>query len=89
MKSLPAPPHVIWSCDPSRLDPDDPWTRRWWITQVLVHGRWDYVKALDWDEVRQLLPELRLPERVRGLWEYYFAHVASRCGAHADPAGRP
>lgn len=77
MKALPAPIHVIWSCDPKRLDPSDPWTRRWWIAQVLVHGRWEDVRELDREEVRRLLPDLRLPLRVRNLWELYFSHTSA------------
>ncbi|MBI3272548.1 MAG: hypothetical protein HYZ53_26400 [Planctomycetes bacterium] len=78
MRPLPTAPYIIWSCDPSKLDAEDPWTRRWWIGEVLVHGRWEDVRRLDWGEVRCLLPELRLPPRVRRLWEYYFAVSGKR-----------
>ncbi len=66
--------YIIWSTD--ALDLTDPWQRRWWIQQVLVHGRAEDVAALDWEEVRQLLPALDLPPKLRQLWEEYFAHAS-------------
>lgn len=89
MKPLPSGPHIVWSCDPRRLDPADPWTRRWWITQVLVHGRWEDVHQLDWEEVRAFLPELRLPDRIRRLWELYFDGCETGSGLDAASARHP
>ena len=64
------PRHIVWS--KRELDLSDPWQRRWYINQVLVHGRAEDVARLDWEEVRRLLPELNLPPEVRHLWEAYF-----------------
>jgi hypothetical protein len=63
--------YIVWSKE--RLDLSDPWQRRWFIKQVLLHGRAEDVAALDWEEVRQLLPQLDLPSEFRRLWEEYFA----------------
>jgi hypothetical protein len=38
--------------------------------------------------VRQLLPQLELPSRVRRLWEAYFAH-ASQLSLRASPPDSP
>ena len=65
------PRYVLWSKD--TLDLRDPWQRRWYIRQTLVYGRAEDIAALDWDEVRKLLPELDLPPEVRRLWESFFA----------------
>ncbi len=65
------PRHILWSKD--TLDLEDPWQRRWYIRQTLVHGRAEDIAALDWDEVQKLLPELDLPPEVRRLWESFFA----------------
>ena len=62
--------YIVWSN--KELDLDDPWQRKWYIKQVLCHGRAEDVAELDWEEVRRLLTELELPEDVRGLWETYF-----------------
>lgn len=65
--------YIVWSTD--RLDLTDPWQRRWWVQQVLIHGRAEDIAALNWDEVRQFLPTLHLPPWVRRLWEEYFAYA--------------
>lgn len=72
MKALPSKRYIIWSCDPARLDPSDPWVRRWWIQQVLVHGRMEDIRELDLTEVRAAIPHLVLPPEVRSLWNTYF-----------------
>ena len=65
--------YLVWS--KRDLDLNDPWQRRWFIQQVLTHGRAEDVAALDWREVERALPELSLPSDVRRLWENYFRHV--------------
>ena len=63
--------YIVWSKE--RLDLSDPWQRRWYIKQVLLHGRAEDIAALDWEEIRELLPQLDLPPEFRRLWEEYFA----------------
>ncbi len=63
--------HIVWS--KRELDLNDPWQRKWYLKQVLLHGRSEDVAALDWDEVKRTLPELDLPTEVRALWERHFA----------------
>lgn len=63
--------YIVWS--KRDLDLSDPWQRRWYLRQVLIHGRAEDVSALDWDQVRQILPDLDLPPEVRSLWERQFA----------------
>ena len=43
----------------------DPFQRQWYITQVLIHGKTEDVRELDWNEIKRLLPELILPEDIR------------------------
>lgn len=64
--------YIVWS--KRELDLDDPWQRRWFIRQVLLHGRAEDIAALDWGELDSLLPELDLPPEIRRLWERYFEH---------------
>ena len=68
--------YIVWS--KKQLDLADPWQRRWYIKQVLLHGRAEDVAALDWEEVRQLLPQLDLPPELHRLWEAYFAYEDSQ-----------
>lgn len=65
--------YIVWSKD--EIDLNDPWQRKWYIQQVLTHGRAEDIAELDWNEIKQLLPELNLPKEVRRLWEDYFNHV--------------
>ena len=76
--SFKPPLHVVWST--RRLDVSDPWQRRWYLEQVLAHGRAEDIRQLDWDEVERLLPCLHLPSRIRALWEGYFAGPVSAGG---------
>ncbi len=63
--------YIVWSTE-KELDLNDPYLRRWYILQVLTHGRAEDVASLNWDEIKELLPELNLPEVVKNLWEDYF-----------------
>ncbi len=66
--------YIVWS--KKEIDLHDPWQRKWYIQQVLTHGRAEDVAELDWEEIKKLLPELNLPRVIRSLWEDYFNHVA-------------
>lgn len=66
--------YIVWSTG-KEIDLCDPAQRKWYIEEVLCNGRADDVSGLDWDEVRKLLPDLKLPERVYRLWKDYFEHA--------------
>ena len=66
--------YIVWSTN-KEIDLSDPWQRKWYIKQVLTHGRAEDIAELDWDEVRRLLPELNVPKRVKRLWEDYFEYA--------------
>jgi len=61
------PVTVVWSTD--SIDLSDPFQRKWYIRQVLTHGRASDIQALDLDEVAALLDELRLGPEVHSLWQ--------------------
>lgn len=70
------PRHIVWSTD--RLDLADPFQRKWFIRQVIEHGRAEDVATLDLDEVARLLDELNLPPHLYSLWSRFLEsrHVA-------------
>ena len=76
MATIYPPRHIVWSTD--RLDLSDPFQRRWYLRQVLIHGRAEDVRRLDLAEVERELDELRLPEPLARLWKRYLAHHANR-----------
>ena len=45
--------------------------RRWYIRQVLLHGREEDIRALDLREVAGLLDDLNLPAPVYRLWRAF------------------
>ena len=45
--------------------------RRWYIQQVLLHGRAEDIRRLDLEEVAALLPDLNLPDPIRRLWQAF------------------
>ncbi|MBI4547316.1 MAG: hypothetical protein HY707_05000 [Ignavibacteriae bacterium] len=63
--------YIVWS--KNEIDLSDPFQRKWYLKQVLMHGRSEDIAALDLDEIKKLLPEFDLPNHIRRLWENYFA----------------
>ncbi len=63
------PRHLVWSTDD--LDLNDPVQRRWYIRQVLLHGRTEDIRTLDLREVAALLDDLNLPRPVYRLWKTF------------------
>jgi hypothetical protein len=62
--------YIVWS--KNEIDLEDPWQRKWYIQQVLTHGRSEDVILLDWEEISMFFREISLPHEVRSLWEDYF-----------------
>jgi hypothetical protein len=63
------PPHIVWSTD--SLDLADPFQRKWYIQQVLLHGRAQDIRSLDLGEVASLLDDLTLPPHLYKLWKAF------------------
>jgi hypothetical protein len=62
--------HIVWS--KNEIELSDSWQRKWYIQQVLTHGRAEDVAELNWEEVKSLLKDLNLPQPIKRLWEGYF-----------------
>jgi hypothetical protein len=69
MAVLHPPTYIVWSTD--QIDLSDPFQHRWYIQQVLTHGRAEDIHALTLDEIVSVLDEIILPEDVRSLWERF------------------
>ena len=63
------PRHIVWSTN--AVDLSDPFQRKWYIRQALLHGRAQDIRALDLDEVASLLDDLNLPPDVYRLWKAF------------------
>ncbi len=70
------PRRIAWSTD--RADLADPFQRKWYIRQVLLHGNAQDIQALDVEEVARLLDDLALPRYIYALWSRFLEtrHVA-------------
>ena len=68
------PRHLVWST--CTIDQGDPFQRRWYIRQVLLHGRTADISALDLDEIAGLLDDLRLPPHLDRLWRAFLEQRA-------------
>ena len=66
--------HLSWCSDVRRMDLSDPRQMREWVQMVLERGRARDIRKLDLNQVRALLPSLRLSPETRSLWQNYFAH---------------
>lgn len=63
------PRHIIWSTD--HLDLTDPFQRRWYIRQVLLHGQTEDVRTLDLADLAASLEDLDLPTDIYRLWRLF------------------
>ena len=69
MTTLRPPAYIVWSTD--QIDLSDPFQRRWYIQQVLTHGRAEDLRTLKLEEIAAELNKIILPEGVRSLWERF------------------
>lgn len=69
MTTFRPPTYIVWSTD--QIDLSDPFQRRWYIQQVLTHGRAEDIRSLKLEDIAAVLDEIVLPEDVRDLWERF------------------
>jgi len=53
------------------VDLADPFQRKWYIRQVLLHGRANDIRSLNLEEVALLLDDLGLPPQLYSLWKNF------------------
>jgi len=70
------PKHIVWSTD--QVDLSDPFQRRWYIQQVMIHGRAEDITKLDIDEIKSIFDELLLPTDVRNLWQKFLEYRSAQ-----------
>ena len=66
------PRYIVWSTD--AVDPTDPFQHRWLLRQVLMHGRAEDIRQLDFDEIERELDRLDLPSQIDSLWRTYLEY---------------
>ena len=76
------PRYIVWSID--QVDQKDPFQHRWLLRQVLVHGRAEDIRNLDFDEIERELDQLDLPSDINSLWRNFLEYRR----VQRQPAGR-
>ena len=67
--------HLVWDYEiPPRSRQDD-YFKRWYIARVLMRGGPRDLRNVGAAVIRQYLPRLSLPARIRRFWEWYFQEV--------------
>lgn len=69
---------LIWDYEADKLDFSDEAVERWYVERVLTRGGIDDVKAVGLARIKEHLPHLRLPPRVREFWDWYLPLEISR-----------
>ncbi|MCX6708559.1 MAG: hypothetical protein NTW67_02820 [Candidatus Woesearchaeota archaeon] len=46
--------------------------REWYAARVITKGTYDDVLGLGLENIRKYLPKIKIPERLRDFWEWYF-----------------
>jgi hypothetical protein len=69
MTRITPPRYIVWSTD--QIDLSDPFQHRWYIQQVLTHGRAEDIRSLTIDQVAEWFDLFTLPNNVGSLWERF------------------
>jgi len=75
-KKFPINKTLLWDYDlKGRYDTEE--ARRLYVSRVLTCGTKSDIRQLGIDVIKQYLPNLNLPNRIRSFWEWYFdyAHI--------------
>jgi len=78
---------LVWDY-PADLSAEDEGFRRWYVGRVLTRGGIEDIRALGLDTIREYLPRVILPRRVREFWEWYFGTEPTDGDPHREAAGR-
>ncbi len=63
----------VWDYELSEGDLEKEEVKRWYLARVLSRGGLSDIRAIGLQIIREALPSLMLPRRVRHFWNVYFA----------------
>lgn len=61
---------LVWDY-PADVAEDDEAFRRWYVARVLTRGGIENVRELGLETIREYLPHIVLPRRIRDFWEWF------------------
>lgn len=79
---------LVWDYPPDVPEGDEGF-RRWYVARVLSRGGIDDVRALGFEIIREYLPKVVLPRRIREFWEWYFGSKGPNGDLDGRAAERP
>ncbi len=65
-------PKFVWDYDIPDDKRNEEAFQRWYLARVLSRGSLSDIHAVGLETIRQVLPSLVLPVRVKQFWDYYF-----------------
>ena len=65
-------PRFLWDYELSEADRQKEEVKRWYLARVLSRGGLSDIQAIGLATIREVLPDLRLPNQVRRFWNIYF-----------------
>lgn len=77
---------LIWDYDFSQEERQGEFFRKWYLARVLSRGGIADIRSVGLEAIRDSLPQLFLPRKIRLFWEWFFSlpEVQRRYG-HPDP----
>ena len=60
------PRHLVWSTD--KIDPRDPFQKRWLLRQTLMYGTAQDIRLLELADIQENLESLNLPDEIESLF---------------------
>jgi hypothetical protein len=76
---------LIWDY-PREAPGDDEAFRRWYVARVLTRGGIEDVRAVGLETIREYLPSIVVPHRIREFWEWFFGPTRPDGDPHRRPA---
>ncbi|MGB9723996.1 MAG: hypothetical protein ACP5OO_02500 [Chloroflexia bacterium] len=64
------PRYIVWSTR-RPIDLSDLFQKKWYLRQIILHGRSEDIRTLDLDDLAALLDELALPPDLHRLWKCF------------------
>lgn len=79
---------LVWDY-PADVSPEDEGFRRWYVARVLTRGGIEDIRAMGLETIREYLPGIVLPRRIREFWEWYLRLKDAHGDPHRGAAGHP
>ncbi len=70
---------LIWDYDLTEKDLEREQVREWYVARVITKGNWNDIHDLGLDMIKKYLPKVKIPQKLREFWEWYFTQGEKLC----------